>query len=198
MTQKSYYPSFQVMDEKDAWDDQTQAVVDKRLSHLMPLKFLTEHEANILSVTCSLLVNDSSQEVLPFVIHHIDQTLYASPGESQRKTGVPAGHYLIRQGLQAMDSSAQNYYSSPFVQLDNNSQHLLIQAISEGKAEPSNSWQGIPQQDFFRKLMSLTIESYCSHPIIWSEIGYAGPAYPRGYVRTQLGQLDPWEAKAKH
>lgn len=36
------------------------------------------------------------------------------------------------------------------------------------------------------------------HPRVWSEIGYAGPAYPRGYVRTQLGQLDPWEAKAEH
>ncbi|KQX56587.1 hypothetical protein ASD40_04085 [Paenibacillus sp. Root444D2] len=33
--------------------------------------------------------------------------------------------------------------------------------------------------------------------VVWSEIGYAGPAYPRGYVRTQLGQLDPWEAQPK-
>ncbi|WP_369127188.1 hypothetical protein [Paenibacillus antri] len=43
----------------------------------------------------------------------------------------------------------------------------------------------------------MTLEAYYSHPAVWSEIGYGGPAYPRGYVRTQLGQLDPWEAHTK-
>lgn len=53
----------------------------------------------------------------------------------------------------------------------------------------------VPQHEFFQKLLTLTVEAYYSHPKVWSGLGYGGPAYPRGYVRTQLGQLDPWEAK---
>ncbi len=44
----------------------------------------------------------------------------------------------------------------------------------------------------------MTAEAYYSHLVAWSEIGYGGPAYPRGYVRTQMGQLDPWEAQPEH
>lgn len=197
MTPQSHYPSFRVMDEKDAWDDHTQAIVDDRMSNGYEFQFLNEQETDMLSVICALLMNDSSPEVIPFVIRHIDQTLHSSPGEGQRKSGVPESKDLIRRGLQLTERSAQTINHSTFLSLDNAAKRKLIQAISEGEAEPSIAWQGIPQQDFFRKLMNLTIESYCSHPKVWSEIGYAGPAYPRGYVRTQLGQLDPWEAKTE-
>jgi len=32
---------------------------------------------------------------------------------------------------------------------------------------------------------------------VWSEMGYGGPAYPRGYYRIEAGVTDPWEAKAE-
>jgi hypothetical protein len=140
-------------------------------------------------------VNDDCPEVLSFVIRHIDQTLHSSPGEGQRKQGVPAGKDLVRQGLQALDLFAKDEYDSSFLELEAAAQEKLLQDVGAGNAKPQSAWNGVPQQPFFQKLMSLTVESYCSHPRIWSEIGYAGPAYPRGYVRTQLGQRDPWEAK---
>jgi hypothetical protein len=33
-----------------------------------------------------------------------------------------------------------------------------------------------------------------AHPASWSEIGFGGPASPRGYVRTGFDERDPWEA----
>lgn len=196
MIQNTLYPAFHVLDEKDAWDDHTQSIVNARLAVLPQYSFLSAQEAVMLYDICSLLVNDSSSEVLQFVICHIDQTLHSSPGESQRNVGVPAGKDLIRLGLHALEKSAMHYESTFFLALDPAIQKQLLQRISEAKAEPATDWSNVPQQAFFQKLMNLTIESYCSHPKVWSEIGYAGPAYPRGYVRTQLGQLDPWEAYA--
>ena len=35
---------------------------------------------------------------------------------------------------------------------------------------------------------------YYSHPTAWSEMGFGGPASPRGYVRMELDRRDPWEA----
>ena len=53
----------------------------------------------------------------------------------------------------------------------------------------------IPVKDFMQKILSEAMSAYYSHPTIWSDIGYAGPAYPRGYVRSEIGLTDPWEAK---
>ena len=36
--------------------------------------------------------------------------------------------------------------------------------------------------------------AFYSHPWAWNEIGFGGPAYPRGYVRLGAGQREHWEA----
>jgi hypothetical protein len=36
--------------------------------------------------------------------------------------------------------------------------------------------------------------AYYAHPTAWSEIGWGGPASPRGYVRLDFNERDPWEA----
>ncbi|WP_159888440.1 gluconate 2-dehydrogenase subunit 3 family protein [Paenibacillus puerhi] len=198
MNGKTRYPSFNVLDEKDEWDDHTQKIVTSRIDFVVGFQFLTKQEAELLRSVCSLLVDDSSSDALAKVVVHIDRSLYSSPGEGQRKVGVPAAPELIRQGLSALEQTSQHNYSSSFSQVDATGQKQMIGDISTGKAEPAEVWHDIPQKIFFDSLMRFTVESYCSHPRVWSDIGYAGPAYPRGYVRTQLGQLDPWEAKAEH
>jgi hypothetical protein len=159
-------------------------------------QFLTLYEAELLKQISSLLMDDKTPEVLYFVLCHIDHTLLQSPGEGQRKSGVPEAPVLIREGLKAMEQGAIMRFGNSFVKLDSAQQKKYLQEISQSKAEPKSIWDSIQQEALFQKLLQLTIESYCSHPKVWSEIGYAGPAYPRGYVRTQLGQLDPWEARA--
>jgi len=197
MAQQSRYPSFHVLNEADSWDEHTQTIVNTRLSSPLEYDFLQAKEAEMLFVICGILVDDPSAVVLPYVVYHFDQTLNNSPGEGQRKVGVPKESDLVRLGLEALEKSAQNHYMKAFSALDAALQNQLLQEISGGQALPSSDWSGVPQQPFFQKLLSLTIDAYCSHPAVWSEIGYAGPAYPRGYVRAGLGQLDPWEAKTE-
>ena len=38
------------------------------------------------------------------------------------------------------------------------------------------------------------VRAYYAHPTAWSEIGWGGPASPRGYVRMGFDERDPWEA----
>jgi hypothetical protein len=38
------------------------------------------------------------------------------------------------------------------------------------------------------------LHAYYSHPTAWNEIGFGGPASPRGYVRMGYDRRDPWEA----
>ena len=36
---------------------------------------------------------------------------------------------------------------------------------------------------------------YYAHPWAWDEIGFGGPAYPRGYMRLEGGMPEPWEVE---
>jgi hypothetical protein len=39
------------------------------------------------------------------------------------------------------------------------------------------------------------LSTFYSHPWAWNEIGFGGPAYPRGYMRRNMGPagVDPGE-----
>lgn len=183
------------MNERDQWDGHTQSIVASRLVRDRQYSFLTTVEAEILRAWCSLLMNDDRGEVIQYVLSHIDKTLSQSIGEGQRKSGVPKAQVLVREGLKAIQEAARMSDSQAFFHLEEAKQKQLMGAISEGSWPHTELWEGIPQKELFQKLMTMTVEAYYSHPTIWSEIGYGGPAYPRGYVRGQIGQLDPWEAK---
>ena len=57
------------------------------------------------------------------------------------------------------------------------------------------AWGGMPCKLFFehRVIPDIT-HAYYAHPVAWNEIGFGGPASPRGYVRMGLDRRDPWEA----
>lgn len=198
MEKKSHYPSYDVMRERDHWDDHTQQIVGSRLMREQEYQFFTLEEAESLKRICGELVGDDREDIIQYVLGHLDQSLSSSVGEGQRKAGVPKGQILLREGLKALQRSAEQKFLFPFIALDPSDRRQLLEEVSVGQASSEAQWKGIPQVEWFKKLLTMTIEAYYSHPEVWSEIGYGGPAYPRGYVRTQQGQLDPWEAQPEN
>ncbi|MDD2861718.1 MAG: gluconate 2-dehydrogenase subunit 3 family protein, partial [Acidiphilium sp.] len=60
-------------------------------------------------------------------------------------------------------------------------------------------WDDMKSEEFFdRRVLADIPACYYSHPTAWSEIGFGGPASPRGYVRMELNRRDPWEAIEAH
>jgi hypothetical protein len=37
--------------------------------------------------------------------------------------------------------------------------------------------------------------AFYAHPSAWAEIGFPGPAYPRGYKNAGVGKLEPFEVR---
>ena len=97
--------------------------------------------------------------------------------------------------MAALNKLSQQLYHQNLFAILPEQQFGLIAALQTGNAPELPDWDRVPQKELFKKLLELTVSAYYSHPTIWSEIGYGGPAYPRGYVRTELGLTDPWEAK---
>lgn len=194
MSIKSLYPGYNVMNEKEEWDPHTRSIVTARLVREREYSFLTNEEAETLRFLSIRLVDDLRSDIIQYVLCHIDETLASPVGEGQRKPGTPPERDLIRQGIKDLNQWCLTHHMKYFFHLEETEQIELIQALSKGQAGLPKLWN-IPQKELFNKLLNLAVESYCSHPAVWSEIGYGGPAYPRGYMRTSGDELDSWEAK---
>lgn len=192
---RTRYPGFNVLSQVKQWDPHTREIVLKRLGPLQSLKYLTPDEATMLKTIASHIVYDNREEILKYIVHHLDQTLSSNIGESERRPKVPPAKDLIRQGLTALNKVAQKMAQKPFTWLDSATQFKIIAALQTETVESISDWSRIPPKELFKKLAGMITKAYYSHPTIWSEIGYAGPAYPRGYVRVESGLTDPWEAK---
>lgn len=192
---RTRYPSYDVLREREHWDEHTREIVLKRLGPFDNNKFLTDHEAEMIASIARHIIYDNRKEILAYVVHHLDSILASPVGEDQRKVGTPPRQELIREGLKAIDKLARQQYGTPFLELDEKKQLSMLEGLDHGKAMALPEWQLIPQKELFKKLATETVSAYYSHPVVWSEIGYGGPAYPRGYVRVEMGLTDPWEAK---
>jgi hypothetical protein len=167
----------------------------KRLGPFPDHRFLEKHEAQMIFAIAKHIVYDHRKEILDYVLHHMDNTLSSPIGEDQRKVDTPEQRVLVREGLKAVDEVAQKQYGASFLEIRVDQQLSILTALQKGKAVQVKAWQTIPQKELFNKLATAIASAYYSHPTVWSEIGYGGPAYPRGYVRIEKGLTDPWEAK---
>ncbi|HZG77560.1 MAG TPA: gluconate 2-dehydrogenase subunit 3 family protein [Paenibacillus sp.] len=192
---KSHYPDYDVMKEQEHWDPHTQSIVAARLHSEYGFRFLTLVEAEQLGILAGLLTGDDRAEIVSYIVSSIDESLGGAIGESERKAGVPKAQELMRQGLRLLDAASVLLFQAPYISIAKDKQRLLLEGLGEDRPQPEPTWRGFPAKPFFMKLMSLSHQAYYSHPTVWSEIGYGGPAYPRGYIRAHPNQLDPWEAK---
>lgn len=192
----SRYPGWDVMSQRQEWDEHTQAVVDQRLQPAGPLRFFTPAEAITLRALCARLLVEQSNYWLSKVVEYFDTTLATGSGEGYRPPDVPADQDLMRAGLAGVDQAAQALFDNPFYGLTADDQDAVIRAIAAGDP-PGTAWQRAPARAFFKFVLRHAVGIYCALPPVWSQMGYGGPAYPRGYVRIELGGRDPWEPVSK-
>ena len=55
------------------------------------------------------------------------------------------------------------------------------------------SGESYPAAHYWQTLVQDVVGAYYAHPFAWDEIGFGGPAYPRGYMRLEKGRAEPWE-----
>jgi hypothetical protein len=195
------YPQFDVAG-KDKWafdwDAKTRKLVLDRVRNVPAYRFFSPYQVRILEALCALAMPQDERpehERVP-IAPWIDSRLYSGEGDGYRYEDMPDDREAYRQGLSGFDQSARTLYGQPFTALDRRQREEVMQLVSEGNA-PGDVWQKLPPQRFFRQLMSDIISNYYAHPAAWAEMGFNGPASPRGHMRLGLGKRDPWEADEK-
>jgi hypothetical protein len=192
------YPGYDVLNKRNSvsWNDQTRAVIDRRLA-IDPNKheFLSDEEWPTLCAICARIVPQPSDRAHPApVAAMVDEKLHANSGDGYRDARLPPMREAWRRALAAIDAEAKSRYGRHFHQLGELLQDDLLKAVQEGDVTET-IWRDLPAMLFFQKrLLHDIVSSYYAHPGAWSEIGFGGPASPRGYVRMNFDRRDPWEA----
>jgi hypothetical protein len=107
---------------------------------------------------------------------------------------MPDDKKAFRLALGGIEQAAFILYNASFNDLSHEDQDALIRLLANGTI-PGSTWDELPAEIFFQLLVGEIITNYYAHPAAWAEIGFNGPASPRGHIRVWLGGRDPWEAK---
>ena len=124
----------------------------------------------------------------------LDEKLSTNAGDGYRNGRLPPMREAWRRALHAFDAEARGKHGFAFHQLAAPQQVALLTAVQNGQVHDP-AWGDLPPALFFTdRLLHDIVSAYYAHPTAWSEIGFGGPASPRGYVRLDFDRRDPWEA----
>ncbi|MGH7458164.1 MAG: gluconate 2-dehydrogenase subunit 3 family protein [Longimicrobiaceae bacterium] len=184
--------------ESPSWNEQTRAVVFRRLQEIPERRFLDVEEWQKLEAVASRLLPQPDRPGHPVPIAPwIDWMLDRNQGEGYRYADVPPLREAWRLGLRGIEEESVGRYGRRFVELAPEEQDAVLGCVQRGEVR-GESWRHLAAPWFFTdQLLKTVVATYYSHPAAWSEIGFGGPASPRGYVRLGFDQRDPWEAEER-
>lgn len=185
------YPGFDVLDEVHRWDDVTAGVVLARLAPTPDLSFFTAAEDAAATALCDLLLAQDGEPRIP-VVALVDARLAAGETDGWRYEDMPEDGEAWRRSLAALDQDAHAAHGRSFAQVTQQQQGPLLQAVFDA-GQHGRRWHGWPAQHVWSLWTRYTCAAFYSHPWAWNEIGFGGPAYPRGYKNPGLDARERWE-----
>ncbi len=179
------------------WDDATREAVRERVEAVPEVRFLTDAEARTLRAAVDRVLPqpDRAEGDRVPIVPWIDRQLDTDGGEGYRYEGVPPQREAWRRALRGLDEAARAAHGADFAVLGADAQDAVLQTVADGHPE-GDAWEGLDASRFFSDVLCDTVvRVYYAHPAAWSEIGYGGPASPRGHARKWTGGRDRWEPR---
>jgi hypothetical protein len=196
MEQPGYYPGYHTLSQQAYWDAKTREVVLDRVHNVPPIRFFTPEQADLMEAIAARIVPQDDRDIahrIP-IVPHIDKRLYEDRQEGYRHEDMPPDREAFQLGLKAIEQIAYHLHQRSFAELGPREQDALLQTVHDGKPSAGHEiWKKLPVHRFWMLLVKDCVEVYYAHPWAWDEIGFGGPAYPRGYMRLEGGQPEPWE-----
>jgi hypothetical protein len=194
------YPGYDVLAKRHtpSWNEQTRRVIDRRLAVPRTPRFLSEQAFATLEVVAAQIVPQPTHRPPVPVAALVDAKLVDDLQDGYRAAGMPRQREAWQRGLAALDEEARAAFGHEFHALVPADQRETLMRMQKGELRHA-AWGGMPSATFFKqRLVADIIHAYWSHPTAWNEIGWGGPASPRGYVRMGYDRRDPWEPAEAH
>ncbi|MGI8551940.1 MAG: gluconate 2-dehydrogenase subunit 3 family protein [Dehalococcoidia bacterium] len=189
------YPGYDVMSQRGHWDEATRAVILDRLHNVPAIEYFTPDEVRLLQAVCDRIIPQDErrpEDRVP-IVPWIDQRCQAKLTNGIRYEDMPDDWLAWRRGLTGIDETSHAVEGKRFAELDEMAQDDILRQVARGDAK-GDTWKALPARRFFYAILLAQISGvYYAHPAAWNEIGFGGPAYPRGYLALNFGRREPWE-----
>ncbi|MGI8613195.1 MAG: gluconate 2-dehydrogenase subunit 3 family protein [Nocardioidaceae bacterium] len=183
------FPGFDVLDQVDSWDVVTAGVVLRRLGPPAPIRFFTPREEAVARPLLDLLLDQRDEPKVP-LLSMIDARLVEASTDGWRYEDLPEDGQAWRDTLRALDEDARQATGSGFATWGAETQAAVVQAVQELGDSP---WHGMRADRVWSLWTRYACTAFYSHPWAWNELGFPGPAYPRGYKNATVGGREPFE-----
>jgi hypothetical protein len=200
MKQPGYYAGFSTLAQQSFWDEATRRVVLNRISDIPPIRFFTPQEQATLAVVLDHILPQSDREpsrripILPF----IDKRLHTGRIDGYRYLDMPPDGEAYRIGLAAIERMAHDAHRRSFPDCTYPQREALLKSLDDKKPAGGHAlWKKLDPYRFWTMMLHDAAIVYYAHPWAWDEVGYGGPAYPRGYMRLEDGRPEPWEVNER-
>jgi hypothetical protein len=187
----SRFPGFDPVDQAAHWDQVTAGVVLARLSIPASFRFFSPAEEAAATALCDRLLGQDSDPRVPLA-QFIDARLAEQETDGWRYEDMPEDGQAWRDSLRGLDAAAQAKFGSNFAECTPADQRELIQGVQDAG---SADWHGLHAGHIWSLWTRYACTAYYGHPAAWAEIGFPGPAYPRGYKNASVDGREPFEIR---
>jgi hypothetical protein len=185
---KGRFIGYDVVGQAQHWDQVTQGVVLRRLGPPAPLRFFTESEGASARCLLDRLLGQDDPRI--DVLADIDSRLALEVTDGWHYADLPEDGQAWRDTLAHLDADAVQQHGRSFAELTALQQMGLVQQVQDRSGD---SWHGLPAKQVWSLWTRYACASFYGHPWAWNEIGFGGPAYPRGYKNLGPGRREPYE-----
>jgi hypothetical protein len=169
------YPDYDVFDNSDHWDPVTRELVTARVYDVPQLHFFTPEEAVVLRPFIDVALGQDAEPRIP-VLEMVDAKLGAGEGDGYRHADMPEDEETWRR-------VARHLHEADFAEIDIDAKLEYVGKLHDGELD----WDDMDSSKAWAVVMRHALSAFYSHPWAWNEIGFGGPAYPRGYIRMGIG-----------
>ncbi|HVB64428.1 MAG TPA: gluconate 2-dehydrogenase subunit 3 family protein [Nitrolancea sp.] len=193
---RNRYPRADALEQRNHWDDATRRVVLDRVYNIPEFKHFAGQRRATLETLCTHVIPQTHRAperrvpLAPWI-----DDLCEHEVEAFRFDDMPPNHVAWEWGLDGIEQTAELMFDTPFVELERPRQVAVLEGI-RGGTPPGEVWQRMPAKRWWEFVAVRQIAGvYYAHPYAWDEIGFGGPAYPRGYLSLNHGDREPWESE---
>ncbi len=186
----SRFPDFDVLGQRKMWDRVTSGVVLARLAPPPAPRFFSAAEEPTIRTLLDRILGQNNEPRIP-IFEMIDARLQDGAGDGYRYETMPEDRDAWRRSAAGLDDDSR---PTRFHLLDRRAQMDIIENVQVTDGD----WHGMPAARVFDLWMRYACTAFYSHPWAWNEIGFGGPAYPRGYANLGVDRREPWERPERH
>jgi hypothetical protein len=184
------FPGFDVLDQAGHWDPVTAGLITARAGTPPAPQFFTAAEQACAGALLDQLTGQCDQPLDVPVMQMVDARLAAGETDGWHYADLPEDAQVWRDTLGYLDQDAQEKHGTSFANVARPDQAALIQAVQDSK-----EWHELNAARVWSLWTRYACTAFYSHPSAWSEMGFPGPAYPRGYKNPGVGKREPFEVQ---